>query len=101
MEYKETEKDNLRKSSHINNKKSYSLGSDCMRRPFGVAAMDITLYLSGKIEGNEDTDNFIPFFPLVIKVFIIDNYSHLNFFYFDIILNRHFQVRKRKFRANI
>lgn len=63
MEYKETDRDNLRKSSHLVNKKSYNLSSDCMRRPFGVAAMDITLYLSGKIEGSEDTDNFIPFFP--------------------------------------
>ncbi|XP_050594603.1 dedicator of cytokinesis protein 1 isoform X6 [Bombus affinis] len=32
-----------------------------MRRPFGVAAMDITLYISGKLEGDSDHHHFIPF----------------------------------------
>lgn len=32
-----------------------------LRRPFGVAAMDITLYLNGKIESDEEKHNFIPF----------------------------------------
>lgn len=63
MEYKESDKDISRRNSHVNNKKSYNVTTDCMRRPFGVAAMDITLYISGKIEGDEDADNFIPFFP--------------------------------------
>ncbi|XP_068977306.1 dedicator of cytokinesis protein 1 isoform X3 [Bombus flavifrons] len=32
-----------------------------MRRPFGVAAMDITLYITGKLEGDSDHHHFIPF----------------------------------------
>ncbi|XP_076631405.1 dedicator of cytokinesis protein myoblast city isoform X4 [Colletes latitarsis] len=32
-----------------------------MRRPFGVAAMDITLYITGKLEGDPDHHHFIPF----------------------------------------
>lgn len=32
-----------------------------MRRPFGVAAMDITLYINGKLEGDSDHHHFIPF----------------------------------------
>ncbi|KAL0276596.1 UNVERIFIED_CONTAM: hypothetical protein PYX00_004139 [Menopon gallinae] len=62
MEYKDNDKD-LAKRNTLTNKKSYNLTVDFMRRPFGVAAMDITLYMSGKIEGNEEVDNFIPFFP--------------------------------------
>lgn len=62
MEYKDNDKDLLKKNT-LTSKKSYNLTVDFMRRPFGVAAMDITLYMSGKIEGNEEVDNFIPFFP--------------------------------------
>ncbi|XP_046384567.1 dedicator of cytokinesis protein 1 isoform X4 [Ischnura elegans] len=36
-------------------------GPEGMRRPFGVAAMDVTLYLSGKIESDEDKHHFLPF----------------------------------------
>ncbi|KAJ9589857.1 hypothetical protein L9F63_017012, partial [Diploptera punctata] len=46
-----------RRSSHVP-KKSHA---DGMRRPFGVAAMDITLYMTGNIEGNEEEHHFIPF----------------------------------------
>ncbi|XP_076395116.1 dedicator of cytokinesis protein myoblast city isoform X3 [Megachile rotundata] len=35
--------------------------SENMRRPFGVAAMDITLYITGKLEGDSDHHHFIPF----------------------------------------
>ncbi|XP_057339656.1 dedicator of cytokinesis protein 1 isoform X1 [Microplitis mediator] len=35
--------------------------SDSMRRPFGVAAMDITLYITGKLEGDVEHHHFIPF----------------------------------------
>lgn len=35
--------------------------SDGMRRPWGVAAMDITLFLSGKMESDEEKHYFIPF----------------------------------------
>lgn len=34
---------------------------DSMRRPFGVAAMDITLYITGKLEGDVEHHHFIPF----------------------------------------
>jgi hypothetical protein len=46
-----------RRSSHVP-KKAHAEG---MRRPFGVAAMDVTLYINGKIEGNEEEHHFIPF----------------------------------------
>ncbi|XP_011297282.1 dedicator of cytokinesis protein 1 isoform X1 [Fopius arisanus] len=35
--------------------------ADSMRRPFGVAAMDITLYITGKLEGDVEHHHFIPF----------------------------------------
>ncbi|XP_076229499.1 dedicator of cytokinesis protein myoblast city isoform X7 [Nomia melanderi] len=35
--------------------------TETMRRPFGVAAMDITLYITGKLEGDSDHHHFIPF----------------------------------------
>ncbi|XP_069695130.1 dedicator of cytokinesis protein 1 isoform X2 [Periplaneta americana] len=46
-----------RRSSHVPKK----VHADGMRRPFGVAAMDVTLYINGKIEGNEEEHHFIPF----------------------------------------
>lgn len=46
-----------RRSSHVP-KKAHAEG---IRRPFGVAAKDVTLYISGKIEGNEEEHHFIPF----------------------------------------
>ncbi|XP_076678471.1 dedicator of cytokinesis protein myoblast city isoform X2 [Andrena cerasifolii] len=41
------------------NQKSRS--TENMRRPFGVAAMDITVYITGKLEGDSDHHHFIPF----------------------------------------
>ncbi|XP_078053338.1 dedicator of cytokinesis protein myoblast city isoform X1 [Augochlora pura] len=38
-----------------------SRSAENMRRPFGVAAMDITLYVTGKLEGDSDHHHFIPF----------------------------------------
>ncbi|KAK2584698.1 hypothetical protein KPH14_007033 [Odynerus spinipes] len=35
--------------------------NESMRRPFGVAAMDITLYITGKLEGDVEHHHFIPF----------------------------------------
>lgn len=34
---------------------------ECMRRPFGVAAMDITLYITGKLDGDVEHHHFSPF----------------------------------------
>ncbi|KAL1137917.1 hypothetical protein AAG570_009612 [Ranatra chinensis] len=39
------------------------MNSDLVRRPFGVAAMDITLYVNGKLEPDEDKQHFLPFLP--------------------------------------
>ncbi|XP_024936302.1 dedicator of cytokinesis protein 1 isoform X7 [Cephus cinctus] len=57
MEAKEI--DHRRSSIVPNNQKTKSL--DNMRRPFGVAAMDITLYITGKLEGDVEHHHFIPF----------------------------------------
>lgn len=46
-----------RRSSHAPKK----VHAEGMRRPFGVAAMDVTLYITGKLEGNEEEHHFIPF----------------------------------------
>nr|XP_018917246.1 PREDICTED: dedicator of cytokinesis protein 1 isoform X2 [Bemisia tabaci] len=35
--------------------------SHCVRRPFGVAALDITLYLMGNLDSDEDKRHFLPF----------------------------------------
>ncbi|XP_011063239.1 PREDICTED: dedicator of cytokinesis protein 1 isoform X2 [Acromyrmex echinatior] len=35
--------------------------AEIMRRPFGVAAMDITLFITGKLEGDVEQHHFIPF----------------------------------------
>ncbi|XP_065350993.1 dedicator of cytokinesis protein 1 isoform X4 [Cloeon dipterum] len=37
--------------------------TDCIRRPSGVAALDVTLYLKGGIETNEDAHIYVPFTP--------------------------------------
>ncbi|KAJ8670596.1 hypothetical protein QAD02_001855 [Eretmocerus hayati] len=34
---------------------------EAMRRPFGIAAMDVTLYLNGKLEGDPEVEYCIPF----------------------------------------
>ena len=37
--------------------------TSALKRPFGVAAMDITDILSGKVDIDEDKQNFLPFQP--------------------------------------
>lgn len=56
----ETKDVDYRRSSvaQINQK---SKSTENMRRPFGIAAMDITLYITGKLEGDSDHHHFIPF----------------------------------------
>jgi hypothetical protein len=46
-----------RRSSHVS-RKPHGNG---MRRPFGVAAMDVTSYMNGELEGNEEEHHQIPF----------------------------------------
>lgn len=60
MDTKEPEKENKRavRSSITKVPISYS---DTLRRPFGVAAIDITLYVAGKLETDEDKHHFLPF----------------------------------------
>ncbi|XP_023288564.1 dedicator of cytokinesis protein 1 isoform X2 [Orussus abietinus] len=53
------EVDHRRSSIVQNNQKPKNV--DDMRRPFGVAAMDITLYITGKLEGDVEHHHFIPF----------------------------------------
>lgn len=57
MEVKEA--DNRRSSIIQYSPKTKS--SENMRRPFGVAAMDITPYTTGRLEGDVDMHHFIPF----------------------------------------
>ncbi|XP_020283330.1 dedicator of cytokinesis protein 1 isoform X3 [Pseudomyrmex gracilis] len=58
MEAKEL--DHRRSSvAQINQTKPKSMEN--MRRPFGVAAMDITLFITGKLEGDVEQHHFIPF----------------------------------------
>uniref|UniRef100_A0A673C1D5 Dedicator of cytokinesis 2 n=1 Tax=Sphaeramia orbicularis TaxID=375764 RepID=A0A673C1D5_9TELE len=42
-----------------------------LRRPFGVAVMDISDIIKGKIECDEEKQFFIPFFPYVILSFLL------------------------------
>ncbi|KAF4529699.1 hypothetical protein B566_EDAN016654, partial [Ephemera danica] len=44
-----------------------SIVSEVMRRPCGVAAMDVTLYLSGRLDSDEDKHHFIPFLQCAEK----------------------------------
>lgn len=60
MDLKETEKESKKNSRQGTNK-----SSDFLRRPYGVAAMDITLYMAGKLETDEDKLHFIPLLLLV------------------------------------
>ncbi|XP_003691692.2 dedicator of cytokinesis protein 1, partial [Apis florea] len=57
MEAKDT--DHRRSSVAQTNQKIKN--TENMRRPFGVAAMDITSYINGKLEGDSDHHHFIPF----------------------------------------
>lgn len=58
MEVKEPEKDNKKSI-----RQSVCKPTESLRRPHGVAAMDITLYVAGKLETDEDKHHFIPFLP--------------------------------------
>lgn len=40
-----------------------SLITTQIRRPWGVAAIDLTLYFTQKLESDEDKSNFMPFLP--------------------------------------
>lgn len=63
---KDVEKDSSRRNSHLPGSKKGGMATTAavsVRRPFGVAAMDLTLYMSGKMEADEETDHFIPFIP--------------------------------------
>lgn len=55
MDLKETEQKNRKSIAN-------SIIGDALvlRRPYGVAAIDITLFLSGRIETDEDDHHFIP-----------------------------------------
>uniref|UniRef100_A0A8C8GAL7 Dedicator of cytokinesis 2 n=1 Tax=Oncorhynchus tshawytscha TaxID=74940 RepID=A0A8C8GAL7_ONCTS len=44
-----------------------------LRRPFGVAVMDISDIIKGKIECDEEKQYFIPFVPLVIVMVVAEN----------------------------
>jgi len=44
-----------------NSKKSWATTQ--IRRPWGVAAIDLTLYLTQKLESDEDKHHFMPFLP--------------------------------------
>lgn len=46
------------------NSKKFTQG---LRRPFGVAVMDISDIIKGKIECDEEKQFFIPFFPVVAE----------------------------------
>ncbi|KAM6196171.1 dedicator of cytokinesis protein 2-like [Sarcoramphus papa] len=46
------------------NSKKYTQG---LRRPFGVAVMDITEIIKGKAESDEEKQHFIPFHPVVAE----------------------------------
>ncbi|XP_047365946.1 dedicator of cytokinesis protein 1 isoform X2 [Vespa velutina] len=50
-----------RRSSIAQNNQKVIKNNESMRRPFGVAAMDITLYITGKLEGDVEHHHFIPF----------------------------------------
>nr|CAD7205374.1 unnamed protein product [Timema douglasi] len=60
MEVRDTDH---RRSSHVPRKSP----GEGMRRPFGVAAMDVTLYLSGRLDSDEEKHHFIPFLQCADK----------------------------------
>lgn len=64
LDGKDAEKEMSRRSSVVPGKKgNHVSGAAGVRRPFGVAAMDLTLYMTGKLETDEEADHFIPFIP--------------------------------------
>ncbi|XP_046667072.1 LOW QUALITY PROTEIN: dedicator of cytokinesis protein 1-like [Homalodisca vitripennis] len=61
MEVKEPDKDNKKHSRQSVSKPPPVI--EVLRRPYGVAAMDITLFVAGKMETDEDKHHFLPFLP--------------------------------------
>lgn len=59
MEVKEPDKESKKNSRQSISKPPPS--TDVLRRPYGVAAIDITLFLIGKMETDEDKHHFLPF----------------------------------------
>lgn len=59
MEAKEM--DQRRSSVLPNNNPTKSKGQDSMRRPFGIAAMDVTVFINGKLEADPEVEYCIPF----------------------------------------
>ncbi|XP_058798317.1 dedicator of cytokinesis protein 1 isoform X2 [Phymastichus coffea] len=57
MEAKEVDH---RRSSVVQNSQKPK-GQDSMRRPFGIAAMDVTVFINGKLESDSETEYCIPF----------------------------------------
>lgn len=57
----ETKEIDRRSSVATNNKRSLGDGIKGIRRPFGVAAMDITQFMSGHIESDDEKQYCIPF----------------------------------------
>ena len=45
-------------STPISLKKLHTTG---MRRPFGIALMDVTGYVSGKLDSDDKNEHFVPF----------------------------------------
>lgn len=64
MEVRDADKENKKSSRQSITKPPLATG-DCLRRPYGVAAIDVTLYIAGKLESDEDKHHFMPFLPLV------------------------------------
>jgi hypothetical protein len=58
MEQRETD---VKRASHMPRKTPAV--ADCIRRPCGVAAIDVTLYLGGSLETSEDTHYYVSFSP--------------------------------------
>ncbi|KAL7286180.1 hypothetical protein TKK_0019548 [Trichogramma kaykai] len=56
MEVKEIDQ---RRSGSSQNQKNKD--QENMRRPFGVAAMDVTVFINGKLEGDPEVEHYIPF----------------------------------------
>lgn len=55
--------------------------TDGMRRPFGVAAFDVTLYLCGKLESDDEKHHSVPFLQLsFLNTFFIFSTNQLIFF---------------------
>lgn len=65
------EYDYRRSSIQPNNPKKGQ--TEGVRRPFGVAAMDITNYFSGKLETDDEEQKCAPFIQLV---FILSYFTH-------------------------